>query len=354
MARNNNYLVIMAGGIGSRFWPMSTAQYPKQFLDVMNVGKTLIQETVHRFSSVCDSEQVFVVSSANYKGIIKEQLPELTDHQILLEPCMRNTAPCIAYAVWKIKQRDPDANIVVAPSDHVIMDAKGFREVIEEGLRFVSEKDALLTLGMHPHKPATGYGYIQRASKQDGFDALYQVQSFKEKPDLATAESYVKDGDFFWNSGIFLWNVKAIESAIRTHLPSIAAIFDRGETYFDTDQEQAFIDEHFPLCDSISVDYGIMEKANNIFVRTADFGWSDVGTWGSLFELSKQDEQGNVIKGQVVTPDTKNTIVRVEKPGKKVIAQGLEDYIVVDTEEALLICSRDREQDIKDYVARLD
>ena len=346
-----NYLIIMAGGIGSRFWPMSTSDRPKQFLDVLNVGRTLIQQTADRFSGIVPMENIFVVTSQKYKGLINEQLPELTDQQILLEPCMRNTAPCIAYAVWKIRKRCPEAQIVVAPSDHLITNEAGFKAVITEGLKFTATHDALLTLGMKPHKPETGYGYINAALNEavSDYTQLYPVARFAEKPDKVRAEGYLASGDYFWNSGIFVWSAQSVERAIRAYLPEVAALFDEGDGVYDTDAEQRFIDERFPDCTNISVDYGILEKADNIYVRTADFGWSDLGTWGSLHEQSDKSAGGNnVVKGNVRVFETEDSIIRVEGD-KKVVVQGLTNFIVVDTGEALLICNKDEEQRIKEF-----
>jgi mannose-1-phosphate guanylyltransferase len=348
---NNNYLIIMAGGVGSRFWPMSTAQKPKQFLDVLNVGKTMLQQTVERFKNCCPIDHVFVVTSENYKTLVQEQLPDLDDSQILLEPCMRNTAPCIAYAVWKIKKRNPKANIVVSPSDHLVTDVIEFERVIEEGLAFTAQHAILLTLGMKPHKPETGYGYIKQvpeAANGSSTNPIKKVEAFKEKPNFTVAQEYVVDGNYFWNAGIFIWSVSAIEKAIRSFLPEVAAIFDSMETLLDTENEQAAIHDHFPTCPNISVDYGIMEHATNIYVRPSDFGWSDMGTWGSLHELSEKTEDNNVVKGNIRTFETTDSVIRIEGD-KKVVVQGLSGYIVVETDEALLICQKDQEQRIKDF-----
>lgn len=348
----NNYLIIMAGGVGSRFWPMSTSDCPKQFLDVLNIGRTLIQQTADRFEGIVPRKNILVVTSEKYKNLVSKQLPFLTESQILLEPCMRNTAPCIAYAVWKIRQSDANANIVVAPSDHLITREEEFRTVIREGIRFIESNDALMTLGMKAHKPETGYGYIQAALQQptEGYTQLYPVKRFAEKPNLETAENYLASGDYFWNSGIFLWSAHSIEKAIRSYLPEIAEIFDRGNSIYNTPQEQEYINENFPKCANISVDYGILEKADNIYVRAADFGWSDLGTWGSLHEQSQKTTEGNVVKGNIRTFETQDTIVRIAGE-KKVVVQGLCNYIVVDTGDALLICNKAEEQRIKEFQA---
>ncbi|MFA9392694.1 MAG: mannose-1-phosphate guanylyltransferase [Prolixibacteraceae bacterium] len=347
----NNYLIIMAGGVGSRFWPMSTTQKPKQFLDILNVGKTMLQQTVDRFRNCCHMNNVFVVTSESYKVLVKEQIPELDDAQVLLEPCMRNTAPCIAYAVWKIKKRNPNANIVVSPSDHMVLNLNEFDRVIEEGLAFTANRDVLLTLGMKPHKPETGFGYIKQEVNNElhsNTSSIKKVEAFREKPTYTIAQDYLADGNYFWNAGIFLWSVKSIEKAIRTFLPELASIFDNMEPQLDSANEQETIRQLFPTCPNISVDYGIMEHATNIYVSPSDFGWSDMGTWGSLHELSEKTEDANVLKGNIATFETNETIIRIEG-NKKVVVQGLSGYIVVETTDALLICKRDQEQRIKEF-----
>ena len=303
----NNYIVIMAGGVGSRFWPMSTEEKPKQFLDVLGIGKTLLQQTVARFKTIAPSENILIVSSSKYKKLVKAQCPELLESNILLEPCMRNTAPCIAYAAYKIKGLNPKANIVVAPSDHLITNEAEFIRIIKNGLDFTANKETLLTLGIRPHRPETGYGYIQAnedvscklkgesfqptsSRKLSGNLELTNVIAFKEKPDLATAKSYLEAGNFFWNSGIFLWSLKSILSAFEAYVPEVAELFKKGETVYNTEKEQAFINDMFPTCVNISIDYAVMEKADNIYIQPADFGWSDLGTWGSLWE--KRERSG--------------------------------------------------------------
>jgi mannose-1-phosphate guanylyltransferase len=346
---HNNYLIIMAGGVGSRFWPMSTAQKPKQFLDILNVGQTMLQQTLERFKHCCPVSNVFVVTSEKYKALVKEQVPELDDSQILLEPCMRNTAPCIAYAVWKIKKRNPNANIVVSPSDHLVVNVREFERVINQGLDFTASNEALLTLGIKPHKPETGYGYIKQVPEH-GTPAseIKKVEAFKEKPTIEVAQEYVANGNYYWNSGIFLWSAHAIEKAIRSYLPELANIFDNIAPSLDEEQEHAAIQQHFPTCPNISIDYGIMEHAPNIYVYPSDFGWSDMGTWGSLHELASKTNKANVLKGNIRTFDTSNSIIRIDT-NKQVIVHGLNGYIVVETNEALLICKREEEQRIKEF-----
>nr|WP_321453618.1 mannose-1-phosphate guanylyltransferase [uncultured Carboxylicivirga sp.] len=344
---SNNYLIIMAGGIGSRFWPMSTAKTPKQFLDILGTGKSMIQQTVSRFGDLIPMENIFIVTSKNYKSIVQEQLPEISDSQVLLEPCMRNTAPCIAYAAYKIYKRNADANIVVAPSDHLITAESEFRRVVSKGLEFSANKDVLLTLGIHPHRPETGYGYIHADVEIDSH--INKVISFKEKPDLATAHEYVADGNYFWNAGIFIWSAKSILKAIKQHLPNVDEIFENGISKYDSVEEQSFIDEFFPTCENISVDYGIMERADNIFVMPADFGWSDLGTWGSLWEKRTKDEQGNSVVGdQVHLFECKDTIVTVPD-NRPIVIQGLDDFIVTEANGVFMICKKEEEQRIKEF-----
>jgi len=337
----------MAGGIGSRFWPMSTPQTPKQFIDILGTGQTMIQQTVKRFAGVVPMENVYIVTSQNYKELINEQLPKIGDDQILLEPCMRNTAPCIAYATYKIHQKNPDANIVVAPSDHLITDESEFKRVIQKGFEFTSANNSLLTLGIHPHRPETGYGYIQAEDSVD--EAINKVAAFKEKPDLKTAEAYLSEGNYFWNAGIFLWSVKSILTAFESYLPQVSKIFKSGEALYNTKGEQAFIDEQFPLCENISIDYGIMEHADNIYVLPADFGWSDLGTWGSLWEKRAHDDHGNSVVGDAVKLyDCSDNIVTVPD-GRKVVLQGLKDYIVTEANGVFMVCQKSEEQGIKKF-----
>ena len=277
----------MAGGVGSRFWPMSTPDYPKQFIDVLGCGRTLIQLTADRFKGICPPENVWVVTSEKYAETVKEQLPEIADDHILREPCRRNTAPCIAYVSWKIKARNPKANMVVTPSDHIVMDVTEFQRVIDAAMKFTADSDAILTLGMKPTRPETGYGYIEAdlTIPSTSNKEVYRVYSFKEKPDLETAERYIKKNNFFWNAGIFVWNVSTVVNALRVYQPAISKIFERLLPYYYTEQEQEMINQNFPLCENISVDYAIMEKADEIFVFPSDFGWSDLGTWLSLIHI---------------------------------------------------------------------
>ena len=345
------HLVIMAGGVGSRFWPMSTAERPKQFIDVLGVGRTLFQLTYDRFEGICDPKNVWVVTNERYAAIVHEQLPEIPLENILKEPCRRNTAPCIAYVSWRIKNADPKANIVVAPSDHIVTNPTEFRRVITACLKFTSESDAIVTLGMKPTRPETGYGYIEADLAQSSArnKGIYRVVKFREKPELETAIKYIQQSNFLWNAGIFIWSANTIINAFRVYEPSLARIFDRIRDKLGTPEEQKAIDEVYPDCDNVSVDYAIMEKADEIFVCPASCGWSDLGTWGSLLIQSKKDLYGNaVIGGNVDLYDTKNSIINVHD-AKKVVVQGLEGYIVAEHDGVLLICQLSEEQRIKQF-----
>ncbi len=351
MSDKNNHLVIMAGGIGSRFWPMSTPECPKQFIDVLGCGKTLLQLTADRFKDICPSENIWVVTSAAYESIVREQLPEIPETNILKEPCRRNTAPCIAYVSWRIKARNPHANIVVTPSDHIVMDVKEFQRVVNSCMAFTSESDAIVTLGMKPNRPETGYGYIQAdlsaASVRN--KEIFRVDSFREKPDLATAERYIKKNNYFWNSGIFIWSVNTIVNAFRVYQPAISQIFENLLPVYGTEKEQEAIDREFPLCESISVDYAIMEKVEEIFVCPASFGWSDLGTWGSLHEHTQHDAYGNACIGNHISVyDTHNCMIHATQE-KKVVVQGLDGYIIAEKDNTLLICKLSEEQRIKQF-----
>lgn len=351
MAENHNHLVIMAGGVGSRFWPMSTEDKPKQFIDVLGVGRSLMQLTYDRFKGVCPAENVWVVTNAAYVETVAEQLPEIPRGNILSEPCRRNTAPCIAYVSWRIKVQDPNANIVVTPSDHVVMNVSEFQRVITSSLNFASETDAIITLGMKPTRPETGYGYIEADLAQQSLrnKEIFRVDSFREKPNLETAKEYISHSNYYWNAGIFIWNVRTIVNAFRMYQPLIAATFEEIIPVMGTENEQNVVDEKYPECENISVDYAILEKAEEIFVFPADFGWSDLGTWGSLQTLSKKDEEGNAIISQNVKLfESSNCIVNVEG-AKQVAIQGLNGYIVAERDGRLLICKLADEQRIKEF-----
>ncbi|WP_036876656.1 mannose-1-phosphate guanylyltransferase [Xylanibacter oryzae] len=351
MARINNHVVIMAGGVGSRFWPMSTVEHPKQFIDVLGCGKTLLQLTVDRFEGICDAKNIWVVTNIDYMNIVKEQLPEIPETNILCEPCRRNTAPCICYVSWKIKATDPKANIVVTPSDHIVTNPVEFRRVITDCLQFTSETDAIVTLGMKPFRPETGYGYIQAdlTSSSPRNKEIYRVYSFREKPDMETAQQYIRKNNYFWNSGIFVWNVSTIVNAFRVYEPAMSKIFESMLPIYGTDKEADEINKRFPDCDSISVDYAIMEKAEEIFVCPADFGWSDLGTWGSLLAQTKKDLYGNSCIGNNITLyETRNCMIHTTQE-KRVVIQGLDGYIVAEKDDTLLICKLSDEQRIKQF-----
>ena len=351
VSSRNNHLVIMAGGVGSRFWPMSTVEKPKQFIDVLGVGKSLLQLTVERFGDICKTENVWVVTNKAYIDLVREQLPELPVGNILCEPCRRNTAPCIAYVSWKIKSKDPKANIVVTPSDHIVTNTEEFRRVIKSCLDFTMDSDAIVTLGMKPTRPETGYGYIQADLSSSSLrnKEIFRVYSFREKPDIDTAKQYISKNNYFWNAGIFIWNVSTIVNAFRVYQPAISKVFEGMLPIYGTDKEQAMIDEKFPECKSISVDYAIMEKAEEIFVCPADFGWSDLGTWGSLLANTKKDLYGNSCIGNEINVfETNNCIIHTTQE-KKVIVQGLNGYIVAENDNKLLICQLSEEQRIKQF-----
>lgn len=353
MDMRNNHVVIMAGGIGSRFWPMSSPQYPKQFIDVLGCGRTLLQLTFDRFKNVCPPENVWVVTSADYEALVKAQLPEIMHDHILLEPCRRNTAPCIAYVSWKIKAKSPNANVVVTPSDHIVMDVREFNRVVNSALEFTFDSDAIVTLGMKATRPETGYGYIEAdlsmacpANKE-----IYKVDAFREKPDIHTAQRYLQKKNYFWNAGIFIWNVSTIVNALRVYQPEMSQIFENIRPYYFTPKEQEMINADFSKCENISVDYAIMEKVDEIYVFPASFGWSDLGTWGSLHETSKKDAHNNVCIGDHIrTYETRNCVIHTAQE-KKVVVQGLDGYIVAEKNDTLLICRLTEEQRIKEFSA---
>lgn len=345
-ANKDHYVAIMAGGIGSRFWPKSRTAYPKQFLDILGIDKTLIQLTYERFKEIVPKENIYVVTHEQYADTVKKQLPELSDNQILSEPMRKNTAPCIAYISFKIREINPYASMVVAPSDHLVLKNDVFADVIKKGLHFVDESDSLITLGIVPTRPDTGYGYIQFIDTHRSGE-IYKVKTFTEKPDLELAKNFLKSGDFLWNSGIFVWNIRSILAAFKKEIPEIYEAFDEGRGKYNKPEEKAFIAHAYTLCKNISIDYGVMEKADNVFVIPADIGWSDLGTWQSLYEKYNKDANGNAISGKNVMPfDAKDNMV-MAPDGKLVVLQGLEGYCVIDTEDALLICRRDKEQEIK-------
>lgn len=346
---NNNYCIIMAGGIGSRFWPLSRQAMPKQFLDILGTGKSFIRSTFERFSPIVPTSNFLVVTSDIYRDLVLEHLPELTPEQVLCEPLRRNTAPCIAYAAYRILKQCPTANLVVTPSDHLVTNECEFQRIIREGLAFVDSNDKLLTIGIKPSRPETGYGYIQIDS-ENGEGEFNRVKTFTEKPNLELAKAFVDSGEFFWNAGIFVWSVGGIINALQKYLPELNSQFADGIDKIGTSGEQEFINNLYANCTSISIDYGIMEKADNVYVRSADFGWSDIGTWGSLYTHAGKDENQNAkIQGKTLLYNTKNTIINVS-PEKVVVIEGLDGYMVVETESNLLICKIENEQSIRNYV----
>jgi mannose-1-phosphate guanylyltransferase len=347
----NTYCVIMAGGIGSRFWPMSRTAHPKQFLDILGTGRTLLQQTFDRFKDICPVENVYVVTNEDYTELVKLQLPELKENQILSEPARKNTAPCAAYATYKIGSMNPDANIVVAPSDHLITKEDTFRKAIKSCITKTTEEDCLVTLGIKPTRPDTGYGYIQFVDHDYKEDSrIKKVKTFTEKPNLEMAKFFIESGDFLWNSGIFIWSYKSFKIALEKHASEIASIFQDGMETYNQPGEKEFIEQAYAQCPSISIDYALMEKADNVFVRSSLIGWSDLGTWGSLYTHIPKDEHYNAIVGKnVMIYDSSNCIVNVPKD-KLVVIQGLDDCIVVESDNILLICRKQDEQQIKTFV----
>ena len=342
---NNNFCVIMAGGIGSRFWPLSTSATPKQFLDILGVGKTLLQLTYERMKKICPPENFYIVTNAQYERTVLQQLPELYPYQILKEPLRKNTAPCIAYGNHEIRKRSQDANIIVTPSDHLILNEEEFLDTVRAGFEFTEKNDVLLTMGIKPSRPDTGYGYIQLREEITEINSrkINKVKTFTEKPELEVAKMFLKSGDFFWNSGIFMWSLKSIDAAFQKHLPKVYELFEAQSELF-------ILDDIYSECPNISIDYGIMEKAENVCVLQSNFGWSDLGTWGALYENAEKDEKANAIIGKnVMTYSAKNCMISI--PNKKLaVIDGLDNFIVVDSPDRLLICKREDEQKIRQFV----
>ena len=346
---NNNHLVILAGGIGSRFWPVSSPEMPKQFLDILNCGKTLLQLTVERYKGICPEQNIWVVTSEQYASIVAEQLPSVPVENILKEPCRRNTAPCIAYVSWKIKKINPKANIVVSPSDHVVKDENTFQDAIMQALDFAAETDSIVTLGIKPDHPETGYGYIEADLSYSSTENknIFRVDSFKEKPTLELATVYAKSNNCFWNSGVFIWNVNTIVNAFRVYHPAISKVFENMLPYYGTEKEQELLNQNFPKCENISVDYAIMEKAEEIFVFPVDCGWSDLGSWSALKKQMGNDMHGNACIGEHIDVyETNNCIIHAPHL-KKVVVQGLDGYVVVEKDGVLMICKLSEEQRVK-------
>ena len=342
----NRYCVIMAGGVGTRFWPKSRKSKPKQFLDILSTGRSFIRSTYERFLPIIQPENFLVVTNSAYRDQVLEHIPELKPEQILCEPIGRNTAPCIAYAAYVLKKKNPDAQMIITPSDHLILNEVNFHAVVEECTEFTANNDKLLAVGIKPSRPDTGYGYIQKSSE----DSISKVKCFTEKPSLEVAQTFIECGEFVWNAGIFIWRADSIIKAFEKHLPEHYALFAAIEEKIGTEQEAAAIEQVYTECKSISIDYGIMEKADNVYVHNSDFGWSDVGTWGSVHQLSRKDRYANALSHEgCFTYDTRNSLVSVPE-GKVAVINGLRDYIVVDTEDVLMICPRSEEQSIRKYI----
>jgi mannose-1-phosphate guanylyltransferase len=348
---DNRYVIIMAGGVGSRFWPLSRRGKPKQFLDILGKGETLLQMTYRRFRSICSRENIFIVTSSEHKNLVEDQL-DINPINILTEPFRRNTAPCLAYGTFRILKENPEAVIAVTPADHLIIKEDKFGEVIRKSFEFAEKSDALLTLGIKPDRPETGYGYIQADRKKPviGFSNLLKVKTFTEKPDVELAKVFLQSGDFYWNAGIFIWNIRSIMNAFEKHLPEMFSAFEEGREFYGTKQESKFIGKTYALCRNISIDYGIMEKADNVYVMCTEIGWSDLGTWSSLHQHSVVDKKGNsMVNGEIFSYDSKGNIFNIS-PGKIAVIQGLKDFIVVDSDDVLLIVKKEGEQNIKNYL----
>lgn len=343
---SENFAVIMAGGIGSRFWPISRANNPKQFLDILGTGKSLIQMTYDRLSHLFDPEKIMVVTNTDYSDLVRKQLPHVLPGNILLEPALKNTAPCIAYSVYKLFTKYPNANLAILPSDHLITDEANFLNKISEGLDFVGAHDAIATLGINPSRPDTGYGYIQFINEKNHND-IFKVKTFTEKPTQEIAETFIQSGDFLWNAGIFLANVRTWMAAYEKYLPEIHELFDAGKKFYYTNQEEDYISRSYPLCSVISIDYGIIEKAKNVYVLPSSFGWSDLGTWRSVKEIVEPNEDGNVVIGeQVISRDTENCLI-YNSVKEIIVLQGVKDLLVVNSKDAILICNMEHEQEVR-------
>ncbi|UKM65176.1 mannose-1-phosphate guanylyltransferase [Flavobacteriaceae bacterium GSB9] len=343
--KNNYYAILMAGGVGSRFWPVSTQEFPKQFHDMLGTGDTLIQKTFHRLADLIPKENIYILTNERYNDLVLEQLPEVAQKQVVLEPAMRNTAPCILYASLKIQKENPDAVMIVAPSDHWIEDEKTFSSNVKQAFEFCSKNDALMTLGIQPTFPNTGYGYIE--FDKSSSEAIKPVNQFREKPDYETAKKFIEQGNFLWNAGIFMWSVKSVVDAFKKNQPSLFAYFEAGISVYNTNEEAAFIEENYPKAENVSVDYAIMEKSNNVFVIAADFDWNDLGTWGSLYDKLDKDGNNNaVVNARTLAEDASGNMISTRK-NKIVVVDGIQDYIIVDKDEVLLIFPKSKEQDIK-------
>src|ERR1043165_4741310 len=352
MSSKHHYVAIMAGGIGSRFWPMSRTAYPKQFLDILNTGKTLIQQTYDRYKKLVPEENIFIITSAEYVSIVKQQLPQIKEENILGEPSRKNTAPCVAYISFKLLKKDPEATLVVAPADHMVTEPNEFIKTSKKALDFVDHINAFVTLGIKPTYPNTGYGYIQHDTTAAAPD-IYKVKTFTEKPNLEIAQTFISSGDFLWNAGIFIWKVKNIITAFEKYLPEMYEVFVSEKEKFNTEEEKEAIEQIYPQCTNISIDFGIMEKADNVYIIPSSFGWSDLGTWNSAWENMERDYLGNAVAGKnVMVIDATKCMVHADN-GNLIVLQGLDDFIVVDTKDALLICKKDKEQEITEFVAEV-
>ena len=348
----HHYVAIMAGGIGSRFWPMSRTAHPKQFLDILGTGKTLIQQTYSRYARFIPKENIYVVTTEEYVPIVKKQLQDVPVENILAEPSRKNTAPCIAYMAFKLMQKDPKALMIAAPADHLITETDEFIKTTKTALGFVNHINALVTIGIKPNHPNTGYGYIQHEAGEAA-PGVYEVKTFTEKPNRELAETFLASGDFLWNAGIFTWKVKNIIDAFEKHEPELYELFAAEKEKFNTAEEKEAVENIYPQCTNISIDIAVLEKAENVYVIPASFGWSDLGTWNSAWDNMEKDYFGNAVSGKhVMVVDANNCMVHVPD-NKLVLLQGLKDYIIVDTKDVLLICKKDKEQEIKEYVAEV-
>lgn len=351
MKNKNYYAILMAGGVGSRFWPVSTQDFPKQFHDMLGTGDTLIQKTFNRLATLIPKENIFILTNERYNDLVFEQLPEVTKRQVVLEPAMRNTAPCILYASLKIQKENKDAVMLVAPSDHWIEDEKAFADNVQQSFNFCESNDALMTLGITPTFPNTGYGYIEYDKTSN--DAIKSVNQFREKPDYETAKGFISQGNFLWNAGIFMWSVKSVVEAFKNNQPELFQLFEKGIATYNTDFEDDFIRDNYGKAENISVDYAIMEKSKNVFVLPATFDWNDLGTWGSLYDKLDKDENNNaVVNARTLTEDASGNMIRT-KADKVVVLDGLQDYIIVDKDEVLLIFPKTKEQDIKKVLQKV-
>jgi len=348
----HHYVAIMAGGIGSRFWPMSRTNFPKQFLDILGTGKTLIQQTFERYAKLVPKENIYIITAEEYTGIVKKQIPDIAEENILAEPSRKNTAPCIAYIAFKLINKDPKALMIAAPSDNLILETDDFIKTAKKAFSFVDHINALVTIGIKPTYPNTGYGYIQHDTAEAAPD-VHKVKTFTEKPNVELAKAFISSGDFLWNAGIFTWKVKNVLTAFEKYLPEVYEVFAAEKDKFNTDKEKEALESIYPQCTNISIDFGVMEKAENVYVIPATFSWSDLGTWNSAWENKEKDYFGNAVVGKkVMAVDARNCMVHVPDT-KLVVLQGLDEYIIVDTKDVLMICKKDKEQEIKEYVAEV-